>query len=133
MEELASDIDLLNKAKIENNINEVTRLLKKIGQHLWQNISREDEITLQTADRCLSVYKIYKATNKIAKKDIVTTQKILALKDFLFKRVLQSNNEPVNFFTRIDDLYKSLEDIQFVQAKSVIHKAQEVKKNYKKS
>ncbi|CAI2196996.1 11619_t:CDS:1 [Funneliformis geosporum] len=133
MEELIPDINLLIKSKIVNNTNEITRLLKKIDQKFWQNlVNQENVITLQMADRCLSIFKIFKAANKIANKDLVTIQKFIALKDFLLKKILRSNNDPTDFFFHVDDFYKSLKNIQCNQGKSIIFQAQEATNNFEK-
>ncbi|CAG8493349.1 2088_t:CDS:2 [Funneliformis caledonium] len=133
MEEFVPEIDLLIKSKVVNDTNEIARLLKKIGQQLWQNlVNKENVITLKMADRCLSVYKIFKAVNNIAKKDLITIHEILTLKDFLFKRVLRTNNDLTDFFVRVDELHKSLRDIQCNQAKGIIFQAQEAKDNSEK-
>ncbi|CAG8536397.1 5270_t:CDS:2, partial [Gigaspora margarita] len=125
MEELVPEIHLLNKAKLENNVNEIARLLKELGQQLWQKVIKKNEITLNVADLCLNVYKIYQAANKISKENLITNQEILELKDFLFKEVLKSNNNSTNFLTYIDKLHKSLREIQCKQAKEIINQAQE--------
>ncbi|CAI2197870.1 1718_t:CDS:2, partial [Funneliformis geosporum] len=39
--------------------------------------------------------------------------------------ILQSNNDPTDFFSRVDDFYRSLRNIQCNQAKSIIFQAQE--------
>ncbi|CAG8646213.1 25655_t:CDS:1 [Dentiscutata erythropus] len=132
MEELVSEIHLLIKAKFENDINEIARLLKKLGQQLWQKIIKKNEITLNVANLCLNVYKIYQAANKISKENLVTNQEILELKDFLFKDVLKSNNDLNNFLIYIDMFHKSLREIQCKQAKAIINQAQEKTKKFDK-
>ncbi|CAI2201498.1 396_t:CDS:1, partial [Funneliformis geosporum] len=54
-----------------------------------------------------------------------TIQEFIALKDFLLKKILRSNNDPTDFFTCVDDFYKLLRNIQCNQAKSIIFQAQE--------
>ncbi|CAI2196910.1 12810_t:CDS:1, partial [Funneliformis geosporum] len=66
---------------------------------------------------------IFKATNKIVNKDLVMIQEFIALKDFLLKKILRFNNDPTDFFSRVDDFYKSLRNIQYNQAKSIIFQA----------
>ncbi|CAG8646152.1 15746_t:CDS:1, partial [Acaulospora morrowiae] len=128
---METDIELLSKAKVSNDIEEIIRLLKKIGGQLWGKVNEESEITLQTADRCLSIYKIYKATNKIAKDDL-TAQETSILKEFFLKRVMQSSGEPIKFSSRIDELKKTLGRIQHDQAKDIICQVQEAKNNSEK-
>ncbi|CAI2201310.1 18416_t:CDS:1, partial [Funneliformis geosporum] len=75
---------------------------------------------------------IFKAANKIANKDLVTIQEFIVLKDFLLKKILQSNNDQTDFFSCVDVFYKSLRNIQYNQAKSIIFQAQEATNNSEK-
>ncbi|CAI2196154.1 8211_t:CDS:2, partial [Funneliformis geosporum] len=68
-----------------------------------------------------------KLAKSFANKDLVMIQKFIALKDFLLKKILRSNNDPTDFFSRIDDFYKSLRNIQCNQTKSIIFQAQEAR------
>ncbi|CAG8561029.1 3185_t:CDS:2 [Racocetra fulgida] len=69
---------------------------------------------LKLTDLCLTLYKIYKAANKISKENIITNQEILELKDFLFK-----------------ELHKSLREIQCKQAKTIIQTQEKTRKSEK--